>query len=291
MRTYHQNDPWRTARDEPVRHAEDVVDMDAENDANGSSRGKVEEDDDIPVEGVSGGYDEEDIDQMEIDDTELQERSNSYLPIDAFDASSEAEQSEAIHADSSCEDNDEEVEDEYEDYAPEHEPDDHEPDNPEPEGIIREFHADIDGRPCDKDGVYLAPGMPPTLPQAAPTDDWTPYRSQVGFEMADLLYKRVQMAGGNINALLNLWAASVLKYGDQAPFANVEDLYRTIDSTILGDVKWESFKMKYSGDLPDGDVPSWMKQTHEVWFRDPHVVVQQMLANPDFNGEMDYAPV
>jgi hypothetical protein len=29
---------------------------------------------------------------------------------------------------------------------------------------------------------------------------------------------------------------------------------------------------------------------YEVWFRDPRTVVHNMLANPDFNDEFDYAP-
>lgn len=33
-----------------------------------------------------------------------------------------------------------------------------------------------------------------------------------------------------------------------------------------------------------------MEDSHEVWFRDPCDVVQNMLANPDFAVEMDLQP-
>ncbi|KAG1840400.1 hypothetical protein C8R48DRAFT_751327 [Suillus tomentosus] len=63
-----------------------------------------------------------------------------------------------------------------------------------------------------------------------------------------------------------------------------------IDATPLGDVAWESFSLKYNGDKPAGECPLWMEQSHEVWFRDPHTVVKNMLANPDFKGGIDYMP-
>ena len=33
-----------------------------------------------------------------------------------------------------------------------------------------------------------------------------------------------------------------------------------------------------------------MKQTYDVWFRDPNIVVSNLLNNPDFHGHFDYAP-
>ncbi|KAG2053668.1 hypothetical protein BDR06DRAFT_982727 [Suillus hirtellus] len=58
----------------------------------------------------------------------------------------------------------------------------------------------------------------------------------------------------------------------------------------LGDVKWDSFQIQYTGKKPDIDVPSWMSSSYDVWFRDPWEVIQNMLANPIFTGEMDYCP-
>ena len=33
-----------------------------------------------------------------------------------------------------------------------------------------------------------------------------------------------------------------------------------------------------------------MAHEYDVWFRDPHLVAQNMLKNPDFDGKIDYAP-
>lgn len=37
-------------------------------------------------------------------------------------------------------------------------------------------------------------------------------------------------------------------------------------------------------------VPNWKKQEYDIWYRDPEVVVCNMLANPDFEKEIDVAP-
>lgn len=99
------------------------------------------------------------------------------------------------------------------------------------------------------------------------------------------------MSGTSIDMLMDLWAASLLKHNDAPPFANHTDLYRTIDSIPLGDVPWQHLSVKYRGERPDDAVPQWMNDEYEVWFRDPRAIVRQMLANPDFNGHIDYAPV
>jgi hypothetical protein len=117
-----------------------------------------------------------------------------------------------------------------------------------------------------------------------------PYDSRVDFETADLLYTKAQMSGGDIDALLDIWAASLFKYHDRPPFNNHEELYATIDSTPLGDVIWESFSMKYNGDTPEDAVPSWMTTDFDVWFRDPQTLVTNLLSNPDFNNEFHYVP-
>ena len=37
-------------------------------------------------------------------------------------------------------------------------------------------------------------------------------------------------------------------------------------------------------------LPNWKKQQYNIWYHDPEVVVHNMLANPDFDKEFDYAP-
>jgi hypothetical protein len=34
-----------------------------------------------------------------------------------------------------------------------------------------------------------------------------------------------------------------------------------------------------------------MSGNHDVWFRNPRTLVQNLIANPDFNGGFDYAPL
>ncbi|KAG2108355.1 uncharacterized protein F5147DRAFT_773568 [Suillus discolor] len=148
----------------------------------------------------------------------------------------------------------------------------------------------IQARPCDTTGQLLEDGAPPTPPPSRLPDDWTPYRDRVEFKTAEFLYTRNQMSTGDINILLDLWAATLLKHNDKPPFADCHDLHKTIDSTPVGDVKWQSFKVQYTGEKPAHDVPPWMDQSHDVWYRDPHEVIQNMLANPDYATEMDYQP-
>lgn len=99
------------------------------------------------------------------------------------------------------------------------------------------------------------------------------------------------MSGGDINCLMDLWAASLLKYGDKPPFADHPSLYRAIDSIEHGDVAWECFKASYQGEKPACETPAWMNTEYDVWFRNPRVVVCNMLKNVDFEGKIDYSPV
>ncbi|KAG1858214.1 hypothetical protein C8R48DRAFT_674285 [Suillus tomentosus] len=67
-------------------------------------------------------------------------------------------------------------------------------------------------------------------------------------------------------------------------------IYKAIDDTPLSDVKWQSFTIKYTGDITEEGAALWMTDSHEVWFHDPRKVVRNMLASPDFAAEMDLRP-
>lgn len=134
---------------------------------------------------------------------------------------------------------------------------------------------------------------PPKLKNRGPSD-WAPYRDRLEFETADLLYRRVSMSVTNLDNLFELWAVRLLKHKEIPPFANALDLYNTIDSTPLGDVPWQCITLRYNDDVStdsDGRIPSWMTAEYEAWFRNPHVVVQNMVANPDYKDAFDVAPV
>ncbi|KAI0364939.1 hypothetical protein BV20DRAFT_1056861 [Pilatotrama ljubarskyi] len=153
-----------------------------------------------------------------------------------------------------------------------------------------EYHGILNGRPCDATGEDLPDQAAPSPRTDAVCGDWGPFDDRVQFELTEFLFKKEQMPQSNINILLDLWAADVLRYGGQPPFADYVDLYRTIDSIKVGDVPWQCLKISYEGPHPDHDVPAWMTDTYEIWFRDPHAVTLKMLANPDFEDGFDTTP-
>ena len=110
-------------------------------------------------------------------------------------------------------------------------------------------------------------------------DDWTPYKSRAQFELAELLYTKAQMSAHNIDQLMKIWAAHGAERGDEPPFLDHKDLYKTIDATATGHVPWQSFVTSYDGEIPQqGEVPSWMTAEHTIWFRDPHLLVHSILS-------------
>ncbi|KAG1719820.1 uncharacterized protein EDB91DRAFT_1284709 [Suillus paluster] len=157
--------------------------------------------------------------------------------------------------------------------------------------LYRNYHPFLSARPCDDKGNFLAPGTPPQPLSDKASDDWSPYGSRVEFELADYLFTKNQTLVHSINQLLNIWAASLIQAGCKAPpFADYHDVYKTIDNTPLGEVKWQSFSVKFTGAIPDEGAAPWMTDSHDVWFRDPHDVVRNMLSNPDYATKIDLQP-
>ncbi|KAJ7840102.1 hypothetical protein B0H14DRAFT_3696876 [Mycena olivaceomarginata] len=151
----------------------------------------------------------------------------------------------------------------------------------------KNYHPFLDGRPCDEFGEFLPEGTPPPPRTTAPNDDW-PYDSSVQFNIADFLFRRVQMSAGNIDFLLEQWALSMMQHGDLGPFQDYQHLYETIDSTKLGDAPWQCLQTE---PLALGeDAPIWARQSYEIWYRDPETVIANMLFNPDSDGTFDTAP-
>ncbi|KAG2339206.1 hypothetical protein BDR05DRAFT_977829 [Suillus weaverae] len=110
------------------------------------------------------------------------------------------------------------------------------------------------------------------------------------FEMAEFLFTHNQMSAKQIDTLLDLWAATLIKHNDAPPFANHKDMYASIDATPLGDTPWKSFTTCYNGVRPEQDVPPWMDGQYDVWYRDPLQMVRSMLANSDFDGGIEFSP-
>jgi len=138
---------------------------------------------------------------------------------------------------------------------------------------------------CDTNGNFLPPDTPPMAHSLTEWGDWTPFDDQFSFELADLVYWRMQVASTHIDDLLQIWAAR----DTDGPFASVNHLYDTIDEIEVGDVPWQSFTVSYNGEIGENDM-KWKRAAYDVWFRDSKEVLKQQLGNPGFKNEMDFAP-
>ncbi|KAF8168552.1 hypothetical protein B0H34DRAFT_855228 [Crassisporium funariophilum] len=158
-------------------------------------------------------------------------------------------------------------------------------------GIYTRQHEILNGRRCDKEGNFLPPGAPPPPKPAADNDDFFPFTSGTEFKVGTLLYRKAQMSNGDVNTLMELWAEYQALKGEEVdpPFAHTKDLHDAIDSIPLGDVPWQAFKVKYNGEIPE-KAPGWMTKEYEVWYQDPLCVMEMQIGNPNFDGEIDYAP-
>ncbi|KAF8801846.1 hypothetical protein BYT27DRAFT_7215841 [Phlegmacium glaucopus] len=95
----------------------------------------------------------------------------------------------------------------------------------------------------------------------------------------------------DINFLCQLWAAMLAPHGDSPPFSNYAELYKTIDATSVGGVPWQNVSLSYNTDDPQPkNPPTWMDNEYTIWFRDPHLLFENMLENADFTKAFDYAP-
>jgi hypothetical protein len=129
---------------------------------------------------------------------------------------------------------------------------------------------------------------PPPPRYDLPPDDWSPFRDGPQFLLADFLFRKVQMPASSINELLEYWAHSAMQYDASAPFDSCRSLYATMDAIRDGDAPWQCLTVSNMTDLSE-HAPSWKKQEFEVWYRDPDVVVTNILDNPDFASQFDVA--
>lgn len=88
---------------------------------------------------------------------------------------------------------------------------------------------------------------------------------------------------------MEMWAFSKAQDDDVGPFDSYDHMYATIDATTHGDAPWKSFVGSWSGEVGP-DSPSWQSAEYQVWYRDPEIVLKNLLDNPDFNDQFDYVP-
>lgn len=147
------------------------------------------------------------------------------------------------------------------------------------------------GTPCDRDGNFLPPGTAPTPPPSKSNDDWTPFTSRAGFELAEILYLKAHLSQSVINQLLDIWSATLVPHDDLPPIIDHQDLHAQIDAIELGNVPWKSYTAQYQWLRPEsGPIPEWMTTEYQLWYRDPRQVIHNILANPEFTSGIDYAP-
>ena len=146
------------------------------------------------------------------------------------------------------------------------------------------------GERCDRHGTPLLPGAPPEVPAVKADNDWSPFASRAGFELAQFMFADAELSQRKIDNLLELWAATLIPHGDSPPIINHKDLHQQIDAIELGTVRWESACLKYDRPLPETTRPAeWMTTTYDVWYRNPREVIKSLLARPDLDGHVDYS--
>ncbi|KAJ7202083.1 hypothetical protein GGX14DRAFT_370690 [Mycena pura] len=153
-------------------------------------------------------------------------------------------------------------------------------------------HPKLNGLPCDQNGVYLPPGVPPpplAQPNAHSPGSWKPFTSRTEFDFAHYHFVELQSSAPEIAKALDLWAAQVLEHGTSPPWRTAQELYDTIDAIQHGDAPWKVFEIHYTGPRPPVP-PKWMLETYELCTRDSREVLRLQLANADFKGHVDYAP-
>ncbi|KAI6146976.1 hypothetical protein EDD17DRAFT_1767457 [Pisolithus thermaeus] len=156
--------------------------------------------------------------------------------------------------------------------------------------VYRNYHPGLNARKCDDRGQFLPDDAPPPPRAEKVPNDWNPYRNRLEFELADFLFTHAEMSAKKIDMLLEIWAALLLESGGQPLFMNHADLYGVIDSTRVGNVRWENFTIQYAGEERNNDPAPWMSDVYDVWFRDPREVIHNILANSRFTDELDYVP-
>jgi hypothetical protein len=149
--------------------------------------------------------------------------------------------------------------------------------------------------PCDKYANTLPPGSPPSPHVSAdhdPSNPWNPFPDRVAFEFADYHFTKVQSSEARIDDALDHWLASVILAGgdiNSCPWTKTKEMYKTIDSIKEGLATWTTVQFRYTGQLPKTP-PKWMLETYELRFRNPHTILVNQIASPDFKDHFDYVP-
>ncbi|KAI0004338.1 hypothetical protein BJV74DRAFT_876020 [Russula compacta] len=123
-----------------------------------------------------------------------------------------------------------------------------------------------------------------------PANSWTPFESRTEFDFAYYHFVEVQSSAANIDKALDMWAATIMEFGGDAPWTNSDDLYETIDAIQHGDAPWKMYHVQYRGPQPPGTPPKWMSETYELCARDSRQVLHHQLATEQFKDKINLIP-
>ena len=151
----------------------------------------------------------------------------------------------------------------------------------------------LSGMPCNEYEEYLPPFTRPPHPvaQANVDDDcWNPFSSRIEFDFAYYHFVEVQNSAAKIDKALNWWTATVMKFGESAPWRNSDELYAAIDAIKEGGAPWKVYRIHYNGPRPPGTPPRWMTETYELCTRDSRQVLHNQLSATKFKDNINVAP-
>ncbi|KAJ3999966.1 hypothetical protein F5050DRAFT_1563996 [Lentinula boryana] len=151
------------------------------------------------------------------------------------------------------------------------------------------YHPFLTGDKCDSNGNPVHPDAAP-IPLPETVNPWSPFADEVAFRLASLLFKKVEMSQPNIDELMDLWYLDIKTRfkGESAPFTNHQELLEMIDSVQDGSAPWQCLETEIDKNITP-DAPEWQKTSYQVWYRNPDIVISNILSNPQFSSTFDYA--
>ena len=78
------------------------------------------------------------------------------------------------------------------------------------------------------------------------------------------------------------------EFNAPSPMKDHKELHALIDLSALGNIPWLCMVTSFNKDSEH--ISSWKQAKYEVWYYNPNIVVSNMLANPNFNGQFDFCP-
>ncbi len=109
------------------------------------------------------------------------------------------------------------------------------------------------------------------------------------FRLADFTFHKAELSEARTNELLKIFADTMANTGGEGPFASAKALYTAINDIPYSSLLWKCFISEPRVNLPES-APVWQTETYKIWYRDPDVIVWNILANPNFADSFDPLP-